>query len=156
MQILVEGKSAALSKKEVRFAVKFFADMLMSKRLVDSLSIEVTFNKKKEPLSHASMTWLDTNDRPKVFDIELNANMGKRRLLIALAHEMVHIKQFAKGEMKDYVCRKKSRQVIQWQKKDVSCDTFYWERPWEIEAYGRELGLYEMYKAQVRDKKLKF
>lgn len=156
MQILIEGKCTAISKKELRYAIKFFANMLMTKRLSDSLSIEVSYEKDRDPLSHASMTWLDKNVRPKVYDIEINPNMGKRRILIALAHEMVHIKQYAKGEMKDYVSRKKFRRVIQWQTKDVSCDTFYWERPWEIEAYGRELGLYEMYKAEVRDNKLKF
>lgn len=156
MHILVKGKSAALSAKEVRFAVKFFAMMLMTKRMAESLSIEVTFVNDKHDKAHASMTWIDRNVRPKVYDVELNAKMGKRRLLIALAHEMVHIKQFAKGEMKDYVSEKKYRQFVKWRNEDFSSDMMYWERPWEIEAYGRELGLYEMYKTEIREKKIKF
>ena len=28
---------------------------------------------------------------------------------------------------------------------------FYWERPWEIEAFGRELGLYKMFVDSDKD-----
>jgi hypothetical protein len=50
-----------------------------------------------------------------------------------LAHEMVHLKQMAKGEMKDkYV---KSRYVTVWRGDRYEDDVNYWDQPWELEAY---------------------
>jgi len=52
---------------------------------------------------------------------------------------MVHLKQYAKGELKDYA-RVKS---IKWKGQVYDEDRIdYWDHPWEIEAYGRERGLY--------------
>ena len=60
-------------------------------------------------------------------------------MLTVLAHEMVHVKQYAKGEMKDYI-RMKS---VKFQGKIYNDEEMdYWDHPWEIEAHGREKGLY--------------
>jgi hypothetical protein len=42
-----------------------------------------------------------------------------------LAHELVHVKQFARGELSD--------NLQYWKGKDHS-STKYWEQPWEKEA----------------------
>jgi len=42
-----------------------------------------------------------------------------------LAHELVHVKQFARGEL--------THNLQYWKGKDCS-DTDYWKQPWEIEA----------------------
>tara|TARA_B110000503_G_scaffold85316_1_gene129716 strand:+ start:805 stop:993 length:189 start_codon:yes stop_codon:yes gene_type:complete len=42
-----------------------------------------------------------------------------------LAHELVHVKQFARGELSD--------NLQYWKGKDCS-DTDYWKQPWEKEA----------------------
>ena len=55
---------------------------------------------------------------------------------------MVHIKQWAKGEMYEYV---KSPMVRFHKTKFELDDTNYWEYPWEIEAFGRQLGLFIMF-----------
>jgi hypothetical protein len=56
-----------------------------------------------------------------------------------LAHELVHLKQMAKGEMKDkYV---KSRYVTVWRGDWYEDDVNYWDQPWELEAYGLENSL---------------
>jgi hypothetical protein len=53
---------------------------------------------------------------------------------------MVHVKQFATGELVD----NPSGKTVKWQGKRVTLrdDDGYWTLPWEIEAYGRELGLF--------------
>lgn len=145
MEIVIKGKNKALARKEVRYAVEYFSKVLMRERLYQNLSIEVNFI-EDHIKSHGSVMWLDSNIRPKEFNIEINSKLVKRRQLIALAHEMVHVKQMASSEMQDYIGRKKYRSFVKWQKKDYNLDMFYWNRPWEIEAYGREDGLYEMYK----------
>lgn len=58
-----------------------------------------------------------------VIDVALYSNW-----LATLAHEMVHVKQFARGELNESLTR--------WKNKDCS-DTEYWDQPWEVEA--REL-----------------
>lgn len=68
------------------------------------------------------------------FEIEIDKNMPLRKLLETVAHEMVHVKQYARRELTgDYT----------WQGKTYSpkkCS--YWDQPWEIEAHGREVGLF--------------
>ena len=55
-----------------------------------------------------------------------------------IAHEMVHVKQYSKGELIDM---SRSGQT-KWQNVPVNKQTNYWDQPWEIEAHGKELGLF--------------
>ena len=55
-----------------------------------------------------------------IIDVALYSNW-----LATLAHEMVHVKQFARGELNESLTR--------WKNKDCS-DTEYWDQPWEVEA----------------------
>lgn len=76
-------------------------------------------------------------DRPRTFEIEVHKNMSLRKVLVTVCHEMVHVKQYAKGELYE-----SSRQgKMRWQGKYVK-DMDYWDQPWEIEAAGRETGLF--------------
>ena len=59
-------------------------------------------------------------------------------MLSTVAHELVHVKQFAKGELYDSTVKDRTRWHGQWMKRTPD----YWDLPWEIEAYGREVGLY--------------
>ena len=63
--------------------------------------------------------------------------MKPRNIAETVAHEMVHVKQWAKGEMKELVSQNKTKF-----KGELFGDTEYWFRPWEIEAHGIEKGLF--------------
>ena len=52
---------------------------------------------------------------------------------------MVHLKQFAKGEMRDMMTADKTEWLGQ-SMHSRSLD--YYDLPWEIEAHGREVGLF--------------
>lgn len=52
-----------------------------------------------------------------------------------LAHEMVHVKQFARGQLVQKIRPGKSPQFI-WRGKP--CKKKYYDRPWELEAFGRQ------------------
>jgi len=53
---------------------------------------------------------------------------------------MVHIKQWAKDEMYEYV---NSPKLVRFKGEKMHMDDIdYWDYPWEIEAYGRQLGLF--------------
>jgi hypothetical protein len=54
--------------------------------------------------------------------------------IATLAHEMIHVKQFAKGEL--------SHCLTYWKGKEISEDTEYRKQPWEKEAYAHDIGLY--------------
>lgn len=70
---------------------------------------------------------------------------------LTLAHEMVHVKQYATGELRDYV---KSTSLNRWQGKIIDDSKIsYWDRPWEIEAFGREFGLYARFKESMYETK---
>ena len=76
-------------------------------------------------------------DRPRTFDLEIHSKMSLRKVLETVAHEMVHVKQYARGELYQGVRVNKYR----WQGKWVG-EMNYWDEPWEIEAHGREAGLF--------------
>ena len=55
-------------------------------------------------------------------------------MFIALAHEMVHLKQLATGELKDK--KLKAKYIRVWRGEIYEDDISYWDHPWEFEAYG--------------------
>ena len=72
----------------------------------------------------------------------LDNQLSRMRLIQVLAHEMVHVKQFARGQYHS----KKTRtgNTLQfWRGKNVK--RVYMNRPWEKEAYGREMELIEAF-----------
>jgi hypothetical protein len=95
-----------------------------------------------EPLidAEAETCWVDKNKLPNEFEIKFSSKIKSyRRIIQTLAHEMIHIKQFAKGEMYDHLHAPK----VRWRNKNYNVEEIdYWDYPWEIEAYGKELGLY--------------
>jgi len=77
---------------------------------------------------------------PREFLIRIDNSMSNHIFLKTLMHEMVHVKQFAKGEFKQLT--RFGKDVYRWQKTQVDTSKMeYWDFPWEIEAHGREIGL---------------
>ena len=111
-------------------AVQFYAKYLkISKRVDLLLDFEDGFD------IHGEIAYENKNR----FVITIKNGMNKRRTLIALAHEMVHLKQYSKGQLK--VDKQKKNRMI-YCGKSYNDNKNYWDTPWEIEAFGRELGLY--------------
>ena len=117
----VELQAFALS------AIKSFAKQLDISRL--RTAIELRFHHKqcvdKEQSSYGLCEAIDR--RHFIIDVGLYGNW-----LSTLAHEMVHVKQFAKDELDPALTR--------WKTKDHS-RTEYWDQPWEKEARRLQLKL---------------
>ena len=129
------------NRKLVERAAWWYAEKLMGKRLMRGLEIHINLRRNlitKEGCE-GTATWEDENIRPKEFTIELDLTFSIRDVLITLAHEMVHIKQWAKGEMYEYT---KSPMVRFHTTKFKLDDINYWDYPLEIEAFGKQLGLF--------------
>ena len=70
------------------------------------------------------------DDRKRTFTIEANKTLKLRQLIMTLIHEMVHVKQFARNEMTDYLVNGRYR----WKSKTIPQNTPYDKMPWEREA----------------------
>jgi len=145
MNITLVNLPSRFDACEVFNAAVFYGEKLLSRKMLESIDLRVVFvkNLEKDHQIVGDCGWEDDNYRPREFMIRVDANMNKRRTMITLAHEMVHAKQYARGEMRDMMRREYTR----WHKEPVDTDnTNYWDLPWEIEAHGRETGLYERFK----------
>ena len=100
----------------------------------------------------------------KVFRVVLNIkHMTKsnkpltkfKKILINLGHELIHIKQYLNREMFDYVSGGVKYKGTYFDIEVQTSIDSYFDAPWEIEAYGRELGLYKMFKMSKRELKVK-
>jgi hypothetical protein len=135
MKVLVRGaKRSSLTVNQIRRAAEFYAERLgMTQRLRDKITIFITIHHK--PFGFAGLcTWLDDYIRPKEFQIQI-LHQGKHETLSTLAHEMVHVKQYAKGELRDLM-RQKDMVVWQGARRHVSDETEeYINQPWEAEAF---------------------
>ena len=97
---------------------------------------------KLKSLNNAMGYCLETDDK-RTFELEVDRKLTLRKLLETVAHEMVHVKQFARREMHP--------SMDTWYGKTYNPKkTSYWDLPWEIEAHGREAGLFIRWAEQER------
>ena len=141
MLLHVKGSNKAV-RKLVEMATWFYIEKLVGKRLMRSLEIDIKLDRtlaKNHDMEGSCI--FETNDiRPREFTIEIDSTMNIRNILITLAHEIVHLKQWAKDEMYEYV---NSPKMVRFKGEKMHTDDMdYWDYPWEIEAYGRQLGLF--------------
>jgi hypothetical protein len=141
MRIEVNGQHKNVNTLLLRSALQWYARDLMP-LLTTKLKLELNILKDlvKNENMDAAVTWLEDPIRPRQFIMEIDSNLSFERTLEMLAHEMVHVKQFATGELVD----NPSGKTVKWQGRRVAVrdDDGYWTLPWEIEAYGRQPGLY--------------
>ena len=116
-------------------AVQFYGEILISKRILKNISIEINFDDDLTDLGGASIDGYNTSGKAREFTIDLSRKISGKSVLMTLAHEMVHIKQFTYGETNESLSK--------WQGSHIDSDVVdYYDLPWEIEAYGKEQGLF--------------
>ena len=150
MLLKTSGKPKKVPIKLCKDAIKWYGQYLLGNRLYHNIEITLEFDDEELNKNvYGYCDWNDKNDRARDFTITINPNLGKRNMLLVLAHEMVHVKQYAKGELKDFVRVKR----VKWKGKVYNEEKLdYWEQPWEIEAHGREKGLYYKFTGYMRSK----
>ena len=120
-------------------AIELFKDYLFvnNRRLIKSLEINLKF----EDLADA-MGICDAHDigiKPREFTILINRNLRDEKTVIStVAHEMVHVWQYATGKLRDY-----EAPVHRYENDLYDADMNYKEMPWEIEARNLEKVLYQ-------------
>ena len=127
MDIKVIGGTAS-QKKYVKSITEFCIKTLMPRMRSLDITIKLTSPKG----AYGYCLELDNN---RTFEIEVARTLRLRTLLETVAHELVHVKQYARRELhpvNNTWCGKT------YNPEKVS----YWDLPWEIEAHGREVGLF--------------
>lgn len=130
------------SKKKREYAesiCNFVAEKFMP-RMKDNLIVNLEFvtGLAQRENIYGDCIWEDEDYRPREFTIRIDAGLNLRTTLTTIAHEMVHVKQYAKDEMKQLFSVNKTRFKGEY----IPAGTNYWDLPWEIEAHGRETGLF--------------
>ena len=140
MEINVYGASNKLESyaiSAVEFAMAKFFDV---KDLNKYISVDVDFT-DLDVEGHC----IDAGDGE--FSIEIKKDLPMREKMIVLMHELVHMKQHIAGELefggiiigKDGLkCKTTTWMGAEFDEEG----TDYFDRPWEIEAFGRQLGLF--------------
>jgi hypothetical protein len=145
MFLTISGKPSKVSTKTVKAAMGFYADYLMK----NHAKVDVYLDFEKGYLKSQGNQADCCNDDGKDFTITVDADLGERAILIALAHEMVHVKQHVcdKFGFNDWI------RMYRFGGEHYPEDINYCDAPWEIEAYGRELDLYKMFKQSQKKAK---
>lgn len=84
-------------------------------------TIEINFRRMTNDSNYGYACHLEDNE----YEVDIKRSLPMREMLTTLAHELVHVKQYEYGEMPDSIY-----------------EGDYWDRPHEIEAHGRETGLF--------------
>lgn len=81
-------------------------------------------------------------DCHRKFEVEVEQTLGLKELMTTVAHELVHVKQYVLGDL-DAECFAPSAGEVLWRGGELDTTNMdYWDYPWEIEAHGREKGLF--------------
>lgn len=130
MQVIIHNKRKSPTRAMLLNAARFYVQLLK----LESSTYNVTI------LSAADME--ESIDAPgattyegKMIYVYLDHRLKAYSLLTALAHEMVHVKQIARGLLVHKVVR--GKEVSFWRGKNYE-KTPYLQKPWEIQAFARQ------------------
>jgi hypothetical protein len=121
-------------------SAEFYGQTLMRKDLCHNVGLDIVLYKDMDRAYGTKdiLGWcgiLDDNmSRPREFQIDLCTRQGTTRMLMTLAHEMVHLSQFAQGRL-----RHLNDGSTMWNKKKLHRAK---GEKWEEEAFSREGDLF--------------
>ena len=110
---------------------------------------------------NAWCTYDGIENEKKKFTVVVNINSISKRakkalvkyrtVLVDLGHELTHVKQYLNGEIFDYKSGDVRFKGMRFDPSHYENEEKYFESPWEIEAYGREWGLYKMFCNKLKE-----
>jgi hypothetical protein len=149
-------------KEATKRCVSYCANKLLSKQMLNNIRIDVHLKNWKGRVLYGQCWYEDCNIRPRHFKINVNRNLHSSLFLSTLCHEMIHVRQYAKGQIRD---RYKPEYHTQWVKEDLTPShfhhkdkvvysinaaqrTFGEKEPWEAEA---KLLEWELFSSMIED-----
>jgi hypothetical protein len=173
--LIVKGIEDRKDTKLIKQFATYCLSRFLTKSQMRRIVVTITYAERheiKDPVDKADLSkyeaWMiPSSDSKNHFWITLakfalNKNAKSpltkyKKTLKYLAHELVHVKQFFTGEMSDVF---KNGELVgtRWHGVDypelspkycvtnpIKAEWVYYESPWELEAYGRTDGLYNMF-----------
>ena len=167
MRISIRGNSDYADHEKMRIAVRYFLRRLLKNDTsgISKVTVDFVDGLLKEDKTEGQFLFPYRQDC-KSFIIEVDSSLRENRTLMVLAHECVHLKQWHKEELRDSSYPPKyTDSYVKWRGKrarwrdHADNEDQYFDQPWEIEAYGRQIGLYHgfrrFYKEMLRDEAVK-
>lgn len=151
MKLKIRGsKIDRTLRRELHEACDFFAERLLSPQMRKNVNVDVIFLKGllKEEKMYGWCDYVDNNLKPRYFEIGIDPSLSRVRMIRTLVHELVHVKQFVYGELRDYVHKE-----THWCGSYVDPRTPYRKKPWEKEAFRMQNELAAEWFRLVRDDK---
>lgn len=130
--------STQFKRTTAEMVVNFCIQRLMPRMKTLDICVELS-----NDMEHADGYCLAVN--PREFVIEIDSRLKGDDFITALTHEMVHVKQYARGETKDINMFSKSWKGAEYISMYSTVDE-YMELPWEKEAYELQEVLCNEYK----------
>lgn len=153
MKVSVRGKNNVLTKKETRYLVNFLAEILVGERLSKNLFVEVTYTELPRNTLGFCCPLDEEYKLPREFEIQVDPILNRKKQIETIAHEMVHVMQFARGHFKIL----DNTDEYKWMgKRVIYSRKEYCKMPWEEEAHLSEKYLYKMYKRHLKKNNLTF
>lgn len=139
MLVTVTGLNDPAFEATVVKASKFYLRLIMPRHIIPHITLDIDFLGKldQDADGYCDVTGHNIRKKPREFQIQVRRNKSKRYMMMTLAHEIVHLKQYAMGELDE--------NMNVWKGKRIPSDMDYWDAPWEIEAHGREYGLWSRF-----------
>jgi hypothetical protein len=159
IEVFVKGRPQRIAKYLIKRAAETYAEKLFSPQMLANLDLTVRFVQKDHPDFGKGFCAVcfpqyeqDKTSRPRIFEIVMANCLPTKFTLLTLAHEMVHMKQFAKGELFEF-CYKPGRMRFKGEQfnEDEWQGDKYWYSPWEIEAMGWEYPLVRSFIMRMKD-----
>ena len=139
-----------------RHLINFTLEQLISKNLKNKLKLYVYFRKKysfdKDTVGYLQ-TYAQTKTVPVRFaKMYIRTDMSFLNILETIAHELVHLKQYATGQLSKRIWKSDNRVHYRWEKKDigVQSDIEYKNRPYEIEAFEKQFPLVDKWTNYIK------
>ena len=146
-QIRISGAMPIEMKNHFRNAIEFYANQLMAPQLVTNLNIHLRYKRALDDGNVGECEVLSDSLNPRRFKITVkpmsNTRNNRIEIFHTVAHEMVHVKQYAYKQLK-YMNR--SAEKTKWKGRYINQDKVKYEKlPWEKEAFAKEGMLFLQY-----------
>jgi hypothetical protein len=142
--------------KILKMAARFTLDRHVSAHKQRKISITVCLEDSPSGGWDGECSYVGLVRNKRVFDIRIRpfALINKRakkplvrlkNVIEVLMHELIHVKQYVNNELFDYVNGDTKYDGRVYPLNENESYDEYWNSPWEIEAYGRVVGTFEMF-----------
>jgi len=131
-------------RSELESAFFFYVKRLMPRLKNLEVDIELIRNLADKEGLYGDCSWNDNNHNPRDFTIRIDSYLTLDDIHDTLAHEMIHVKQYVRGELVDLI---RSPKMCKWMGELVDWTKLKSDEPWEKETYERSNVLYEEWKS---------